>query len=176
MLWSLSIKDRTAQWGIVVHKHNLHPFTATVVVEWQPSMISLGQTLYAVFRACDPLPRTNGVIPAHPNSTSLHIHVCCICSTWTLWFIGVLLFIIGPADCSSLCQWRWSSWHCESVTWERRRSQHTWQGEWCVDYVWGANIMPWVPLNGDLTCVRCFKWVPLSWDLTCMCCFSIFIL
>ena len=78
-------------------------------------------------------------------------------STWSLMFIGTLLFITVPEDSSPLCQWRWSSWHCESVTWERSRPQHTWLGEWCVDHVWAANVSPWVPLNGDLICMCCFS-------------------
>ena len=32
------------------------------------------------------------------------------------------LFIAGPKDVSALCQWRWSSWYCDNITWDRSTS------------------------------------------------------
>ena len=79
---------------------------------------------------------------------SIHIHVDLYTSGlqyMDIDVIGTLLFITVPEDCSPLCHLGWSSWHCESVTWERSRAQHTWRGEWCVDHVWAANVFPSVP-------------------------------
>ena len=58
---------------------------------------------------------------------------------------GLHSFIAGPVDCSSPCQCRWSSWHCESVTRKRCRSQCTWLGR-------GIHVHTWIhkhskPLN-----------------------------
>ena len=63
--------------------------------------------------------------------TWLFLDMCMyyICSTLSLFIYTV------PEDCYPLCQWRWSSRHCESVTWERSASQHMWQGKWCVDHI-----------------------------------------
>ena len=62
-------------------------------------------------------------------------------------FIGTLLFITVPEDCSPLCQWRWSSRYRKSVTWEKSRSQHMWWGEWCVHHTtWCMYMVYWYML------------------------------